>query len=111
MAAAIQGALPEDPSPRWAVYGLALLAAFLVFDGLTSTAQDRLFAQYEMHSCTQLLWVSLWSAALRWVGGWAVGPGSVASFCCCQLPCALGVGGISTQLLLLSASMQLHASA
>ena len=67
VAAAIQGALPEAPSPRWVMYGLALLAAFLVFDGLTSTAQDRLFAQHEMHSCTQLLWVSLWSAALRWV--------------------------------------------
>ncbi|EFN58939.1 hypothetical protein CHLNCDRAFT_19466, partial [Chlorella variabilis] len=48
----------------WLAYGLLLLGAFLLFDGLTSTTQDRLFAQYEMHSCNQLLWVSVWSAAV-----------------------------------------------
>lgn len=47
------------------VYGLALLGAFLLFDGLTSTAQDKLFAQHEMHSINQLLWVSAWSAGIR----------------------------------------------
>ena len=27
--------------------------------------QDKLFAQYDMHSCNQLLWVSAWSAGIR----------------------------------------------
>jgi adenosine 3'-phospho 5'-phosphosulfate transporter B2 len=57
---------------EWMVYGLLLLAAFLLFDGLTSTTQDKLFAQYEMHSVNQLLWVSVWSAGVRWGGGWCV---------------------------------------
>lgn len=42
--------------------GLTLLAMFMVFDGLTSTSQDKLFASYEMHSCNQLLYVAIWSA-------------------------------------------------
>lgn len=49
----------------WMAYGLLLLGAFLLFDGLTSTTQDKLFAQYDMHSCNQLLWVSIWSAGMR----------------------------------------------
>ena len=55
----------EGSIDRWMMYGLLLLAAFLLFDGLTSTTQDKLFAQYEMHSVSQLLWVSLWSAGIR----------------------------------------------
>ena len=49
----------------WLAYGMAFLAAFLVFDGLASTSQDRLFSSYEeMHSWNQLLYVSAWSAGL-----------------------------------------------
>ena len=67
-ASALHGAA-EGGVGSWLAYGLLLLGAFLLFDGLTSTTQDRLFAQYEMHSCNQLLWVSVWSAAVRWAPG------------------------------------------
>ncbi len=36
---------------------------FLAFDGLTSTSQEQLFAAYDMSSCNQLLYVTLWSTA------------------------------------------------
>ncbi len=45
-------------------FGLVLLSVFIVFDGLTSTAQDKLFQSFEMHSVNQLLHVSCWSALL-----------------------------------------------
>lgn len=44
--------------------GLVLLSVFIVFDGLTSTVQDKLFTSFEMHSVNQLLYVSCWSALL-----------------------------------------------
>jgi adenosine 3'-phospho 5'-phosphosulfate transporter B2 len=65
--AAAAHAAKGEASSSWMLYGLLLLGAFLLFDGLTSTTQDRLFAQHEMHSCNQLLWVSAWSAAVRCV--------------------------------------------
>ena len=45
-------------------FGLVLLSVFIVFDGLTSTVQDKLFTSYKMHSVNQLLYVSCWSALL-----------------------------------------------
>jgi len=40
-----------------------LLSVFLLFDGLTSTSQDKLFSSYtSMSSCSQLLYVTAWSA-------------------------------------------------
>ncbi len=45
-------------------FGLVLLSVFIVFDGLTSTVQDKLFQSFEMHSVNQLLHVSCWSALL-----------------------------------------------
>lgn len=42
--------------------GILLLTIFMVFDGLTSTSQDKLFGSYDMHSCNQLLYTSTWSA-------------------------------------------------
>ena len=72
------------------VYGLALLGAFLLLDGLTSTAQDKLFAQHEMHSINQLLWVSAWSAGVRCALLGAAGAGAalragwpILSWACC----------------------------
>lgn len=44
--------------------GLLLLSVFVVFDGLTCTFQDKLFGSYNMHSCSQLLYISSWSALL-----------------------------------------------
>lgn len=63
-AAAAAAAARAVPMQHWALVGMALLAAFLLFDGLASTSQDRLFAAYQMHSCNQLLWVTAWSAGL-----------------------------------------------
>ena len=45
-------------------FGLVLLSVFIVFDGLPSTVQDKLFQSFEMHSVNQLLHVSCWSALL-----------------------------------------------
>jgi adenosine 3'-phospho 5'-phosphosulfate transporter B2 len=56
--------------------GLALLAAFMVFDGLTSTSQDSLFANYDMHPCSQLLYTAAWSAALS--AGFLLASGQLA---------------------------------
>lgn len=77
----------------WMAYGLLLLGAFLLFDGLTSTMQDKLFAQYDMHSCNQLLWVSVWSAGIR-CGGPAAGASGRKAPCgaCCA---ANGCGYVS----------------
>ncbi|GAB4820926.1 hypothetical protein N2152v2_007972 [Parachlorella kessleri] len=55
-------------SQQWALAGGMLLSAFLLFDGLASTSQDRLFSRYSMHSCNQLLWVTAWSAGLSLSG-------------------------------------------
>jgi solute carrier family 35 (adenosine 3'-phospho 5'-phosphosulfate transporter), member B2 len=56
---------PQGGLSGFTAAGLALLALFLVFDGLTSTSQDRLFSTYaDMHSCNQLLYTSVWSALL-----------------------------------------------
>lgn len=50
-------------SSNWLTYGLMLLSVFLLFDGLTSTSQDKLFSSYtSMSSCSQLLYVTAWSA-------------------------------------------------
>ncbi|KAL4457385.1 hypothetical protein ABPG75_012250 [Micractinium tetrahymenae] len=62
--AAAAGTAAAGAGGSWLAYGLLLLGAFLLFDGLTSTTQDKLFAQYDMHSCNQLLWVSVWSAGI-----------------------------------------------
>lgn len=42
--------------------GILLLSVFVIFDGLTCTVQDKIFGSYEMHSCSQLLYISSWSA-------------------------------------------------
>lgn len=88
----------------WLAYGLLLLGAFLLFDGLTSTTQDRLFAQYDMHSCNQLLWVSIWSAGMRCAD--AGGPQRALALCtilallpasgCCCVCCCVQVAPTHT---------------
>lgn len=49
---------------KFTTTGLLLLSVFVIFDGLTCTVQDKLFGSYEMHSCSQLLYVSSWSALI-----------------------------------------------
>lgn len=70
--------------------GMALLVAFLLFDGLASTSQDKLFRSYNMHSCNQLLWVSAWSALLS--GAYLIASGELmeALVFVARHPAALG---------------------
>ena len=48
-------------------FGLVLLSVFIVFDGLTSTVQDKPSTSFEIHSVNQPLYVSCWSALLSGV--------------------------------------------
>jgi adenosine 3'-phospho 5'-phosphosulfate transporter B2 len=73
--AAREGASPAALS--YTTVGLALLAVFMVFDGLTCTSQDQLFANYDMHGCNQLLYTAAWSAALSAL--WLVGSGQLGA--------------------------------
>jgi len=52
------------PALSFTAVGLALLAVFMIFDGLTCTSQDKLFSSFDMHSCNQLLYTAAWSAGL-----------------------------------------------
>jgi len=44
------------------MYGLALMAGYLLSDGFTSTFQEYLFKGYQMSPYNQMLYVNLWSA-------------------------------------------------
>lgn len=57
---------PHDRSNS--VWGLFLLAGFLVFDGLTSTFQEKLFKEYKTSKYNQILYVNLGAAFLS-LGG------------------------------------------
>merc|ERR1719379_3015658 len=45
------------------VYGLALLVGFLLFDGFTSTFQEKLFKEHQTSKYNQMLYINLGSAA------------------------------------------------
>lgn len=63
-----QSASQQGATGALLLYGTALLAVFLFFDGLTSTSQDKLFSSYStMSSSGQLLYVTWWSAMLSGV--------------------------------------------
>ena len=49
-------------------YGLALMALYLVADGMTSTTQERMFRGYTMSTYNQMLFTNLFSAAMSIVG-------------------------------------------
>ena len=49
------------------IFGLALMAGYLGFDGFTSTFQDKLFKGYHMETYNQMLWVNMWSALISLV--------------------------------------------
>ena len=63
-ASAAAGASLHAAVASFTTVGLVLLSIFMVFDGLTCTSQDKLFASFEMHSCSQLLYTAAWSALL-----------------------------------------------
>ena len=73
------GARPHACSPPQAIsakhvaatdsaYGLALMALYLVADGMTSTTQERMFRGYTMSTYNQMLFTNLFSAAMSIVG-------------------------------------------
>eukprot|EP01024_Parvocaulis_polyphysoides_P015450 TRINITY_DN16743_c0_g2_i1.p1 TRINITY_DN16743_c0_g2~~TRINITY_DN16743_c0_g2_i1.p1 ORF type:complete len:410 (-),score=30.66 TRINITY_DN16743_c0_g2_i1:401-1453(-) len=51
-----------------AYVGGSLMALYLIFDGFTSTWQDRLFTQYNMDLCNQMLYSTIFSTMISWVG-------------------------------------------
>lgn len=63
VAAKRMGAAEEDT-----LYGFALLVAYLLFDAITSTYQQRLFERYEMSVLNQMLFINVSSAILSFIG-------------------------------------------
>eukprot|EP01023_Acetabularia_acetabulum_P015343 TRINITY_DN17427_c0_g1_i1.p1 TRINITY_DN17427_c0_g1~~TRINITY_DN17427_c0_g1_i1.p1 ORF type:complete len:384 (+),score=16.67 TRINITY_DN17427_c0_g1_i1:121-1272(+) len=62
----VSSRVPNDDS---SVYiGVVLMMLYLVFDGFTSTWQDRLFTQYNMDLCNQMLYSTIFSTMISWVG-------------------------------------------
>jgi solute carrier family 35 (adenosine 3'-phospho 5'-phosphosulfate transporter), member B2 len=61
------------------LFGGLLMLGYLMFDGFTSTFQDKLFSGYHMTTFNQVLYVSMWSAILSCSGGW-VGAGYPTSY-------------------------------
>lgn len=59
-----RGAGAEEDS----AFGFALLAAYLLFDAITSTYQERLFEKYEMSIYNQMFFINLSSATISVVG-------------------------------------------
>merc|ERR1719364_612154 len=45
-------------------YGFVLLAAFLAFDGLTSTMQEKLFSEYNLSKYNQMFYVNMCSSVV-----------------------------------------------
>merc|ERR1719408_318549 len=51
---------PNDKSNN--IYGLALMLGFLLFDGFTSTFQEKLFKEHQTSKYNQMLYINLGSA-------------------------------------------------
>jgi adenosine 3'-phospho 5'-phosphosulfate transporter B2 len=64
------------PSADTSMYGIALMAGYLGFDGFTSTFQDKLFKGYAMETYNQMLWVTACSALLS--AAWLLGDSSMS---------------------------------
>merc|ERR1719469_1007254 len=56
------GSIDAKHSVGTSSYGLLLLACFLLFDGFTSTFQEKLFKDYKTSKYNQMLYVNLGSA-------------------------------------------------
>ncbi len=50
------------------VFGFALMAAYLLFDAITSTYQQRLFERYDMSVSNQMLFINISSVAISFCG-------------------------------------------
>merc|ERR1719274_253384 len=51
-----------DAQANDSVYGLGLLVGFLLFDGFTSTFQEKLFKEHQTSKYNQMLYINLGSA-------------------------------------------------
>jgi len=58
------GNIKARHSTQSSTYGLLLMAAFLLFDGFTSTFQEKLFKAFKTSKGNQILYVNLCSAAI-----------------------------------------------
>merc|ERR1719313_964061 len=78
------------------VYGLALLLGFLIFDGFTSTFQEKLFKDHQTSKYNQMLYINLGSAftavlSLLVTGGFA----DALAFCAAHPSFILDAGFLS----------------
>eukprot|EP01025_Chloroclados_australasicus_P028007 TRINITY_DN2771_c0_g2_i1.p1 TRINITY_DN2771_c0_g2~~TRINITY_DN2771_c0_g2_i1.p1 ORF type:complete len:417 (+),score=26.41 TRINITY_DN2771_c0_g2_i1:86-1252(+) len=66
----VESKVPNEGMDYWTrfSYGGLLMMLYLVFDGFTSTWQDRLFSTYNMDLCNQMLYSTLFSSAISWIG-------------------------------------------
>merc|ERR1719333_1789587 len=64
------------------VYGLALLVGFLLFDGFTSTFQEKLFKEHQTSKYNQMLYINLGSAVTSMISLLVTGGfGEALAFC------------------------------
>ena len=64
MRAAPQTISAKHSAAQDSVYGLLLMALYLVADGMTSTTQERMFHGYTMSTYNQMLYTNLFSAGI-----------------------------------------------
>lgn len=81
---------------RDSIYGLAFLVSFLLFDGFTSTFQEKLFKEHQTSKYNQMLYVNLCSAltsvfSLLAFGGYT----QAIAFCAAHPPFILDVAFLS----------------
>jgi len=72
------------------VYGLALLVGFLLFDGFTSTFQEKLFKEHQTSKYNQMLYINLGSAVTSVVSLLATGGFAQAFAFCAAHPAFIG---------------------
>merc|ERR1719163_211481 len=78
------------------IYGLALLVGFLLFDGFTSTFQEKLFKEHQTSKYNQMLYINLGSAFTSVVSLLVTGGFSEAiAFCAAHPAFVLDAGFLS----------------
>lgn len=55
----------------YAPFGLLLMAAYMFFDGFTSTFQEKMFKGYTMSTYDQMIYVNAFSALISFIGLYA----------------------------------------
>jgi adenosine 3'-phospho 5'-phosphosulfate transporter B2 len=78
------------------VYGLALLVGFLLFDGFTSTFQEKLFKEHQTSKYNQMLYINLGSAFTAIISLFISGGfGEALAFCAAHPAFVLDAGFLS----------------